>query len=296
MDNAIITNILEAMKFRHCIRNITRFCSEEDGEPYRVWKLETDNECYVLKKTSQEEQVVYETFLTDCNFAPKVYAFARYRGEQYMLMEYIHGDSMSRCSRQKLKLTLDALIFGQKQYWNNTTLADVGYSFSKSYSNRCKRLAYMGDLAESYSAYLETFSSVPRTLCNDDMLPFNVIVGEERAVILDWEYAGILPYPCAVARLLAFGEEDSAALFQMNALDRQFALDYYYENLVKTMGISREEYNRTMQLFFLKEYSEWVYCAGISGDYQSEYYKKYAPMAKKLAQKLGLYSGSVSGK
>lgn len=43
-----------------------------------------------------------------------------------------------------------------------------------------------------------------------------------------------------------------------------------------------------MDLFFLKEYSEWVYCAGISGDYEMDYYKKYSEKARMLARKLGL--------
>ena len=86
--------------------------------------------------------------------------------------------------------------------------------------------SYMDDLAEVYRAYLAEAARVPRTLCNDDLLPFNVLVNEERAVILDWEYGGILPYPCALARLLAFGEEGTDFFFQMTRADREFALRY----------------------------------------------------------------------
>lgn len=282
-----ITEILTALGFSAPVQAVTQFCSEEDGTPYQVWKLDTDTESLVLKKTSREEQDVYETFFPNQGPTPKVYAFGEYGGERYMLMEYVQGVSLSHCTRQQLKQTLDALIISQEQYWKCLAHSEVGYSFNKSYPNRRKRLEYMGDLAQAYQAYLDEFSSVPRTLCNDDMLPFNVLVGEEGAVIIDWEYAGILPYPCAIARLLAFGEEDPQALFQMTEEDRQFALDYYYENLIKGKGISRSEYDRTLQLFFLKEYSEWVYCAGISGDYEMEQYKKYYGKAKKLAQDLG---------
>jgi hypothetical protein len=74
----------------------------------------------------------------------------------------------------------------------------------------------------------------------------------------------------------------------MTREDHQFALDYYYEKLIRPRGISRAEYDRTMDLFFLKEYSEWIYCAGISGDYEMEYYKKYGKKAEDLAEKLGL--------
>lgn len=266
-----------------------RFCAEEDGTPYNVWRIDTPQGAYVLKKTSPEERRVYEAFFTkEDTFVPAVYGYAEYEGELYMLMEYIDGQSMCNCTRKQLTLTLDSLIAMQERFWNDTAHADIGYGFSASWPNRKKRLQYMGDLARAYSAYLEEFRTIPRTLCNDDMLPINVLVTKERSVIIDWEFGGILPYPCALARLIAFGEETPGELFYMSREDRDFALDYYYRRIISKKGIGREEYDRTMKLFFFKEYSEWVYCAGMSGDYDSPYYARYAPMAQQLAQELGL--------
>lgn len=283
-----IKNILTALGFTAPVRAAEQFRAEEDGAPYQVWRLDTEQGELVLKKTTAMEREVYETFFAQGGPAPEVFAFGTYQGEEYMLMEYVRGTSMSRCTRERLVRTLDALIASQEAHWGDGAHSDVGYGFEKSWPNRRKRLAYMGGLTEAYSAYLEAFSSVPRTLCNDDMLPFNVLADGERAVILDWEFAGILPYPCAIARLIAFGEEDPQAQFYMTGEDRQFALDYYYEHLIRTKGISRAEYDRTIALFLLKEYSEWVYCAGLSGDYEMDYYKKYSAMAEQLARELGL--------
>lgn len=282
-----MAEILQALGLETPVHDVTQFRSEEDGQPYQVWKLDTQQGSLVLKKTCPQEQAVYEAFFADGGPAPKVYAFGEFEGELYMLMEYIPGPSLCRCTRDRLRRTLDILIESQKKYWESDAYRDVGYGFHKSFPNRQKRLPYMGDLADAYKAYLAEFESVPRTLCNDDMLPMNVVADEERAVILDWEFGGILPYPCAIARLLAFGEEDLEALFQMTEEDRKFALDYYYANLVAEKGISREAYDRTVALFFFKEYSEWVYCAGLSGDYEMEYYQKYYKKAKELATKLG---------
>ena len=279
--------ILAALNENAEILAVSPFCSEEDGEPYQVWKLDTQDTSLVLKQASAQEWQVYQTFFSEGGPAPKIYAMGEYDGQSYLLMEYIDGISMSRCTRPLLVKALDALIASQEPYWEAAGYDHAGYDFETCYASRQKRLQYMGDLSEAYQAYLDQFAILPRTLCHDDLLPFNVLVGEERAVILDWEYAGMLPYPCALARLLAFGEEDPNALFQMTGEDRQFALDYYYEHLIRQKGISRQEYDRTMQLFFFKEYSEWVYCAAISGDYEMDYYKKYYPVARKLAQELG---------
>lgn len=278
-----INEILQRMTYPHAAASAESFRSEEDGAAYSVWKLETAIGPVVLKKVSPEEQAVYKTFFPGGGGSvPEAYGFY----DSYMLMEYIPGQTLSRCTQQKLVCVLDALIAMQDRYWENTDLAHVGYGFSKSYPNREKRLPYMEDLCPYYEAYLEAFRTVPRTLCNDDMLPFNVLVSGDRAVILDWEFGGILPYPCALARLLAYGEETENTMFYMTREDQRFAVDYYYAHLIRRKGISYEEYLHTMKLFFFKEYSEWIYCANSSGDRSGEYYWKYSQMARKLAAQL----------
>lgn len=281
--------IIEILQSLDCVpTGITQFRAEEDGAPYNVWKVETPRGPAVLKKTTARERETYETFFPDGGGVPEIYVFAEFQREPYILMEYIGGQTMSRCDRHRLTLTLDALIAMQARFWEDRTHEAVGYGFSESWPNRQKRLAYMGDLTAAYQAYLDAFCTVPRTLCNDDLLPFNVLADDNRAVIIDWEYGGILPYPSALARLLAFGEEAPDAMFCMTREDQRFAVDYYYEKLVRSKGIGYGEYIRTLKLFFLKEYSEWVYCAASSGDFSGPYYEKYYKMAKTLAKDLGL--------
>lgn len=45
-----LTEILAALGFSAPVRAVTQFCSEEDGTPYQVWKLDTDTDSFVLKK------------------------------------------------------------------------------------------------------------------------------------------------------------------------------------------------------------------------------------------------------
>lgn len=259
------------------------FRAEEDGSQYQVWKLETNVAPLVLKKATPREQETYAGFFSKDGPVPKVYGYY----DDWMLMEYVPGHTLSRCCREDLIPALDALIASQRDYWNRVDLSHIGYGFEKSYPNRTKRLAYMEDLGDCYEAYLESFRTVPRTLCNDDLLPFNIIISGNRAVFLDWEFGGILPYPCALARMIAYGEEEEHALFYMKREDQVFAVEYYYEHLIRQMGIPYDEYIRTMKLFFFKEYSEWIYCANSSGDFSGEYYHKYSLMARKLAKEPG---------
>lgn len=284
MDINIANRIFSTLKIHTHAKKVTPFCSEEDGAQYRVWRIDTDGEPLVLKKVSDREQKNYDAFFPGGGACvPTVYGFT----DGFMVMEYIHGHSLSRCTRAELILALDALISLQRQYWENTELASAGCSFDVIYSSREKRLPYMEDLTDCYQSYLNAFRTVPRTLCNDDLLPFNVLVSENRAVILDWEHAGILPYPCALARLLAFGKDRENALFRMSREDQRFAVEYYYTNLIREKGIAYDEYIHTMKLFFFKEYSEWIYCANSSGDFSGEYYQTYSVTARLLAKELG---------
>lgn len=285
-----IYQILTELNFPYTATSVTQFCREEDGSPYDVWKLETDSVTAVLKMTSAEERSTCEAFFPHggCG-TPKIYGFTEHDSETYMLMEFFEGETMSHSTREKLILALDALIQLQEKFWGNTDLADIGWTFEKRYGAREKRLPYMEDLTEAYSAYLEADRTVPKTLCNDDLLPFNVLVNADRAVIIDWEFGGILPYPCALARLLAFGEENTDFMFQMSLADKEFAVQYYYDNLIKSKGIPWNEYIRTMKLFFIKEYSEWVYFARSSNDFTKPEYQKYYAKCKILAKDLDLY-------
>lgn len=284
MDQQQAVTIFQKLNLPFRVTGLEPFLSEEDGGAYQVWKISTDSVPLVIKKVTDRERETYQAFFPqDCSGVPVVYGFA----DGCMVMEYIEGHTLSDASRSDLVLFLDTLIQMQEQHWENHSQSSAGYGFEVCCQNRMKRLPFMEDLKPCYEAYLDAFRTLPRTLCNDDLLPFNVMISGNRAVILDWELGGILPYPSALARLLAFGEEEEGALFRMSKTDRIFAVDYYYEHLIQRKGIRYEEYIQTMKLFFFKEYSEWIYCANSSGDFSGDYYKKYSVIARKLANELG---------
>jgi thiamine kinase-like enzyme len=181
-----------------------------------------------------------------------------------------------------LTLALDALIALQRRYWSADEKRGVGLSFSEALERRIDRGRYLGDdeLEAAYGHYIERFKTAPRTLCHDDLLPFNVLVSERRATLIDWEVAGILPYLTPLARLIAHGREDDGAFFYMKDEDKAFAVDYYYENLAKEKGISREEYLRDVDLFLLYEYCEWIMLGVKYEDADMERYREYYALAK----------------
>ena len=268
---------------------ITQLKHEEDNEPYQVWRIDAENGSFILKEAKEFEAEAYQTILTEVKGnTPALYKTAIIDDKTYLLMEYVKGSDLCKCDRRKLTLALDALIIIQKATWESKTYADCAYSFEKSLTGRKNRGEYLNDaeLDAAYEKFLQVYEIVPRTLCHDDLLPFNIIVSDDKAVLIDWEYGGILPYPISFARLIAHGEDAEGALFYMTQDDREFAVEYYYNNLLKGMGISYAEWLKTLEYFLFYEYCEWVFAGNKYGNTDNEYYKKYLPIAKKQAQRI----------
>lgn len=269
---------------------VTQLKREENDELYQVWRIDSGDASYILKEAGAQEAETYQSILAELNESsvPTLYQTVDADGKMYLLMEYIDGDNLCHCNRPKLTAALDALISLQQKTWDSRALAEYGYSYGKSLRDRRTRGKYLNDplLEEVYEAFLAVYQTVPRALCHDDLLPFNVIASEHRAVLIDWEYGGILPYPTAFARLIAHGEDKENAFFYMTQADRHFAIDYYYDRLLKEKGISYTDWRNTLAYFLFYEYCEWVFVGNKYGDTDGEYYQKYLPMARQQAEQI----------
>lgn len=268
---------------------ITQLKHEEDNEPYQVWRIDTNNTKYILKEAKGDEQELYATVLATVKISvPALYQVITINEKAYLLLEYIDGEDLCRCNRTKLTHTLDALISLQQQTWEMEAKACLEGSFEKSFLQRQIRGKYLNNpkLEIVYEKFLSMYQSIPKTLCHDDLLPFNVIANSEKAVLIDWECGGILPYPTAFARLIAHAEEVTDALFYMTNADKRFAIDYYYDNLLKEKGISYVEWLNTLEYFLFYEYCEWVFVGNKYNATDGKYYQKYLPIAKQQATKL----------
>ena len=263
---------------------ISQLKREEDDSFYQVWRIDTDNTSYILKQAKENEAEIYQSILAPLRDGiPTLYQTITIEDNIYLLMEYIEGENLCQCNRAKLTSALDALISLQKETWEASSCG-----FDNSLKHRQNRGKYLNDqlLENAYDRFLQVYQSTPRALCHDDLLPFNVIVSDQKAFLIDWEAGGILPYPTSFARLIAHTEENAGALFYMTQADKEFAIDYYYEHLLKHKGISYAQWRDTLEFFLFYEYCEWVYVGKKYNATDGEYYKKYLPIAKKQAEKL----------
>ena len=266
---------------------ITPFVNSEDGEAYQVWQINANDKKYVLKKAKGFESELYSTLLSTLDRAvPGLVALTDFDGEVFLLTDYIEGVDLRHADRERIKDTIDALIYLQEKFWNHKD--DAGLSYEASLNSRISRGKYLFDpnIEKIYSEYLEIYQRLPRTLCHDDLLPFNVIAGEKGAYLIDWEYGGILPYPTAIARFLAHCDEDENAFFYMKDEDRRFAIDYYYDSFIKHKGISRSEYDRTVDLFMIYEYCEWIMIGNKYPNADMIRYKAYLEKTRKYIENM----------
>ena len=262
------------------------FLSTEDQSAYEVWKIETDDQTYVLKKAKQNEAEIYQTLLANTPHVPKLYQTASFNHETYLLMEYIQGQPMTDLTQSALKLILDALIEIQKKHWNHH--ANIDWNSHETFQRRIKRGQYLfnEELETCYQKFLACWKMLPCTLTHDDLLPFNVLVNETEAVLIDWECAGILPYPVCFARLIAHAEDSEDALFHLTEENKDFAINYYYEHLVSLYGISRNEFEYTLDLFLFYEYCEWIMLYNRYENGDAQRYHAYTAKAKNLLSKI----------
>lgn len=279
----MIKDILKLMGFTEEPISVSQFQREEDHSAYHAWKIEYPERAYVLKQAKGQELAIYQTYLANANvYAPAFYASANHGSSEYILVEYIPGNNLVRCDRQALMATLDSLIIMQCQFWG----AEAAPAALKSRENRRKYLG-SGLLEKAYDTYLSDCQQIPATLCHDDLLPFNVIVSQNRAVFIDWEVAGVLPYPASLARLIAHAEETDDAFFYMTDSDKAFAIDYYYENLIKGRGVEYDSFRRSLDLALFYEYCEWVYVGNKYSETDNERFRSYLQKATEMAIQLG---------
>ena len=260
---------------------LTPFKSCEDGSDYEVWSVDTKGLKYVLKKARGNELWIYSHYFSEKT--PNVPKFIRslsIDSQDYFIMTYEPGEDMCNCNREALTAAVDAIVSIQKKFWNACGDSPQ-QDFKEHLERRIKRSEYLGhpEIEEAYAEFLESFKRTERTLCHDDLLPFNVLISDGKATIIDWEVAGILPYPTPIARLIAHAEQKDDAFFYMKDSDKAFAVDHYYNTFIKDKGIPYSDYRHTLDLFLLYEYCEWIMLGNKYADCNAERFEHYKTKA-----------------
>ena len=269
--------------------SVKAFVSDEGGDEYAVWLIDNGSKKTVLKQAKAYEIDAYHCFFSGGQpYVPTFLGSCHYKDQEYFLTEFFSGTDLRVCDRRRLTLVLDALAEMQNEFWERTELYDACVTMEKALEGIENRGKYLGSelLEKAYRKFEQVYRETPRSLCHDDLLPINVLINSERAVFIDWEYGGVLPYMGAFARLIAHGRENKDYYFYMSAEDRDFAIAYYYDAVAKQNGISQGEFCRTLEYFLFYEYCEWVMLGNRYDSRDDERFGYYLNLAEQLAKRL----------
>ena len=267
---------------------VTAFRHEEDDEDYAVWKIK-ENDMFCPEKAHEQTLEIYQACLFDFDGgAPRLYKSLKFQSNVYLLTEFLEGHDLRKCDRESLTAVLNALIYLQNQYWERRDLESAGFGFAAvCRDGKNGGIPLVTRIWSGLtSASCRFMPKSPGPCATMTCCPSMCFCSGDRAVLIDWEYALIMPYPTSLARLIAHGEEDENAFFHMTQLDREFAIQYYFEHFIRKKRIEYLEYRRTLDYFLLYEYCEWVAIGVQYGETDSERYQQYFAKAKEYLKKL----------
>ena len=278
--------ILEKMSVQKQ-EEVLRFIDRELDKVYDVYFIKTQNGTRILKLLEERrfDKSKYDTYFAGKGFAvPEIYEKVSVDGKDYVLMQLVKGKDARNCNPvdagkvgeelgkiQKFYLTDGGHTESAEYYWNR---------YLEKYYAKLKLL--FDDIDDVWEKAKQRFYEVPQTLVHDDLLPINVLIGEDRPWIIDWEIAGIYPYFLDLARFAYvfcsinnqfFISDASADAFikayyeemkknsAFNVDKKQFLYDVtisalYQYIMFQDYDKSREELEDTVDYKYLKEITE----------------------------------------
>ncbi|MDE6127734.1 MAG: aminoglycoside phosphotransferase family protein, partial [Lachnospiraceae bacterium] len=261
---------------------------------YNVYKITADRKRYVLKKSDEREKNVYQNFLAGGSFhVPRFYGSIEAAGSLWILIEYIEGVDLRDFTEEEAYACADSITAIMNAYWqkegHEVQLRHQDDRFEKYWARIRKRaecLAKEPDLLQAYTVFLERQKTCPRTLCNGDFLQFNAIFREGSVYVIDWAFAGIMPYSLDIARLIAHGTKERATFpFYMTDIHRKIYIEEVYKKLEEKPDW--EQYLSDIRLALLNEYVEFIeYDLNHPEEERDKVFAYYYSHAKMLAAEI----------
>lgn len=262
------------------ILDINQIQNEEGSGYYNVWKVVTLDSNYILKQSTEKELNNY--LKLKISPIPNFYGYTKYYNKIYILLEYIDGSDLRNGSLDKNIIGLDTIIEVQKAYLNKEI--ELSDTFEDELNRINKRFDYLLDerLKNKYNEFIKVYKTSIKTVCHNDLLPFNMIISNNKAYLIDLENVGYLPYLTMFSRFIAHYKEEEGYLFYLEENIKQELIKYYYDNFVSLLNISYDEYLHDLELFLFFEYTEWIYVYNKFNLKKDERYYYYLSKANEL--------------
>lgn len=266
-----------------------QFCDDSGGglRRYNVYRVTADGRDYVLKQSEKREVSVYRSFLTKHSFhTPKFYGSTEYENHPWILIEHIPGPDLRDFTDELACAAADSITAIMNAYWQSETEDGRFSAYWERINKRAQCLSGEPELRRAYGQFLARQQTCPRTLCSGDFLPFNAIHRGGEVYVIDWAFAGIMPYSLDVARMIAHGSEDRSAFpFYMTDRHREIYVRRVYDQLIRKPDW--KEYLQDVRLAVLNEYVEFIeWDLNHPHEERDHVFKFYYARAQRLAARI----------
>ena len=267
-----ISLVLKNLNIRET-REIYRFVDTQLDKIYNVYLIKTQDEISIIKQLEERrfDKAKYDTFFAGKGFAvPEIFENVSVDGKDYVLMQLVEGEDARNCTPEDAEKVGQELGKIQSFYLTDgghTETAEYYWNrYLEKYYQKLKQL--FDDIDEVWEKAKQRFYEAPQTLVHDDLLPINVLIGEDRPWIIDWEIAGIYPYFLDLARFAYVFCSIDNQFFISDEAAKAF-INAYYEEMKKNS-------------FFYIDKQQFFYDVAISAFYQYIMFQDYDKSPEEL--------------
>lgn len=240
--------------------DILRFIDTNLDKIYDVYLIKLKAKTFILKQLEERrfDKTKYDTYFAGKGFAvPKIFETFSAGEKDYVLMQCIEGNDARNCSSEdagKVGLELGKIQSYYLSDGGHTETAEYYWNrYLEKYYEKLK--TFFSDIDDVWETSKKRFFEVPQTLIHDDLLPINVLIGENQPWIIDWEIAGIYPYFLDLARFAyVFCSVDNDFFISGEAANT--FVDSYYKELKKNpnFGIDKKQFLYDVAISALYQY------------------------------------------
>ena len=249
--------VLEKLAVQN-IEEIVRFVDTKLDKIYDVYLIKINDETRIIKQLGERrfDKTKYDTYFAGKGFAiPKILDTISVDGKDYVLMELIEGYDARNCNEvetRKIGVELGKIQSFYLTGGGHTEFAEYYWNrYLEKYYEKLKGI--FNDIDEVWEKTKQRFYEAPQTLIHDDLLPINVLIGENQPWIIDWEIAGIYPYFLDLARFAYVFCSVENRFFISNEAAEVFT-DAYYEEMKKNPSFTIDKkqflYDVTISAFY----------------------------------------------
>ncbi|MDE7221575.1 MAG: aminoglycoside phosphotransferase family protein, partial [Oscillospiraceae bacterium] len=217
---------------------------------------------------------------------PQFYGSAFYDHRHWILIEHIPGPDLRDFTDTLAYAAANSITEIMNAYWQSDVPDGRFELYWERINKRARCLTEEPVLRRAYDRFLERQQSCPRTLCSGDFLQFNAIDNGGKVYIIDWAFAGIMPYSLDIARMIAHGTGDRRTFpFYMTDRHKSLYVRRVYDLLVQKPD--REQYLQDVRLSVLNEYIEFIeWDLNHPGEERDQVFDYYYTQAQALAAEI----------